>query len=347
MSMSIGYLAWRIVDGVGVQPGELVMVMDHAGRDDLLRAVVLAIETAGATPLPEIAPPEHVATVLKTAKRDHLEMYDRRRAKFMRECDRIIVLTGGYFDADGVPPESLAAWSAAQARLAEIEEAKRTPNLVVAVPTAVQAQRLGMTLPDLEGHLAPALTAPVLDIQNALIRMRYKLAGRRIIIRSGEGHELRLDRGDRPMLSDDGYIDEEDRALGAVVSNLPAGSVYFTVLEGSATGSLHLPQAGPARDVVLRFEHGKVAHLDAAEGADALAALFDAHTGEPRRISHIGVGLNPYLRQAIGWTLVDEHVYGSLFIAFGENRYMGGQNASSLNEDFALPKAKISAQESP
>jgi hypothetical protein len=34
--------------------------------------------------------------------------------------------------------------------------------------------------------------------------------------------------------------------------------------------------------------------------------------------------------------LADEHIHGSLFIALGENRYMGGQNASSLNKDYAL-----------
>jgi hypothetical protein len=49
MSNGIGYLAWRIVEGVGAQPGEVIVVMDHAGRDDLLRAILLAIETAGAT----------------------------------------------------------------------------------------------------------------------------------------------------------------------------------------------------------------------------------------------------------------------------------------------------------
>lgn len=54
-----------------------------------------------------------------------------------------------------------------------------------------------------------------------------------------------------------------------------------------------------------------------------------------------GIGLNPHLRQPIGWTLVDEHVIGALFLALGENRYMGGQNASSLNHDFALQGASL------
>ena len=69
--------------------------------------------------------------------------------------------------------------------------------------------------------------------------------------------------------------------------------------------------------------------------------MFDSHSGEPRRVSHIGLGLNPCLRQPIGWTLVDEHILGTLFFAFGENRYMGGENESSLNIDFALPGATL------
>jgi hypothetical protein len=39
--------------------------------------------------------------------------------------------------------------------------------------------------------------------------------------------------------------------------------------------------------------------------------------------------------------LVDEHVHGHVFVAFGETRDMGGKNASSLNIDFALPGATL------
>jgi leucyl aminopeptidase (aminopeptidase T) len=340
---NIGYLAWRIVQGVGAQPGELIVVQDHAGHDGLLRAICLTLDTAGATPLPEIAPPDHVRQMLLAATPAHMATYDARRAVFMQQADRIIALSGGHLDLAGVSQPAIEAWQAALGRLAEIEEAKRTPNLVVAVPTSPKAQQLGISLEALEAHVLPALTASVLDVQNAILWMRHKLEARRLVVHSGDGHALHVDRGDRLIHTDDGYIDDEDRARGAVVSNLPAGSLYFTVIEDSAEGSLFLPAAGAARDAVLRFERGRVVTIEAASGADALNALFDAHTGEARRISHIGLGLNPFLRQPIGWTLVDEHVYGTAFIAFGENRYMGGQNESSLNEDFAVTGARIEA----
>ena len=69
--------------------------------------------------------------------------------------------------------------------------------------------------------------------------------------------------------------------------------------------------------------------------------MFDAHSGEPRRVGHVGIGLNPFLKEPLGWTLVDEHLLGNVFVSFGENRYMGGHNESSLNVDFALPSAHL------
>jgi leucyl aminopeptidase (aminopeptidase T) len=129
------------------------------------------------------------------------------------------------------------------------------------------------------------------------------------------------------------------------VVNLPAGSVYATAVEDSATGRLALPRAAEARNVTLTFETGRVASIDADEGAEALEAMFDRHSGEPRRISHIGIGLNPRLRREYGWELVDEHRHGNIFIAFGENRYLGGRNASSLNVDFVLPGGTLLADE--
>jgi hypothetical protein len=35
----------------------------------------------------------------------------------------------------------------------------------------------------------------------------------------------------------------------------------------------------------------------------------------------------------IGWTIVDEHRPGAVFLALGENRYMGGENESPINVD--------------
>ena len=124
---------------------------------------------------------------------------------------------------------------------------------------------------------------------------------------------LTTHRGARPLLVDDGVIDASDIAAGATVSNLPAGSVYWTVVEGETRGDVLLVDG-----TVLRFD-------DSGRVRDGV------HAGE--RVAHMGIATNPLVTRTIGWTIVDEHRPGAVFLSLGENRYMGGDNESSTNID--------------
>jgi leucyl aminopeptidase (aminopeptidase T) len=335
-------IARRIVQGLGVQPGELVQVRDHAGRFDVLKEILLAVELAGATPLPEITPADYLGQLWERATPDYLAHWDRRRREWMAEIDRIISLAGAEFDP--VPRDRFDAWRQATFRLTTIEEERRLPFISVAIPTEMRAQQLGVTLEALEKVLLPALGAGVEELQREIGHVLDAVRGAQTLtIHSGNHHALHLTRGDRNWLNDDGYIDATDRIQGSIASNLPAGSIYTTVLEDKTRGSLWLPKALGATDVVLRFDAGRIVEVEAGDGAGELADWLDSHAGEPRRVGHVGIGLNPYLDRPLGWTLVDEHVYGRIFISLGENRYMGGQNASSLNVDFAMPDATLLA----
>jgi leucyl aminopeptidase (aminopeptidase T) len=113
-------------------------------------------------------------------------------------------------------------------------------------------------------------------------------------------------------------------------------------MEGETNGRLCVPVMEDAREVVLTFKGGRIVEIEAGSGAEALRSWIFSHSGEPGRISHVGIGLNPYLTQPTGWhTIVDEHVHGILFFALGENRYMGGENESSLNADYIIPDATL------
>jgi leucyl aminopeptidase (aminopeptidase T) len=346
MDISWGQIGRRIVSGLGVQRGELIAVRDNVGRLDVLLEILLEIELRGATPLVQHVPPEYMRRYLEQVPPDILAEWDRHRAAWARQQDRVLVLTSAERGFNDVPRARLRVWQEAVARLTELEDQPPHPYLLVAIPGAARAAQLGMSEAELEAILLPALAASTKELQGEIDRvLALASGGGPIVLHSGEGHTLRLQQGDRIWLSDDGYIDRADLERGANASNLPAGSIYTTVIEGETEGSLWLPKAAGAREVVFTFRDGRIERIEAASGADELRALFDRHSGEPRRVSHIGIGLNPYLREPIGWTLVDEHVHGYVFIAFGENRYMGGQNASSLNVDFALPGATLTVGE--
>ncbi len=326
----------RIVQVLGIQPGDLVLVRDAAGRLDVLLEISLAIEMQGATPLVELVPAEYRQRLWNEVPREYLAHWDRHRSQWIQQADRILVLAGAEPDWDVVSRKGFRTWEQAVHRLTVAEEARGLSGTLVAVPTKTRAEQLGLSLESLEAILLPALLASAQELQAQVDRVLDAAAeGQTIAIHSGADHVLIMQQGNRTWHRDDGRCH----------SNLPAGSIHTTVLETETEGSLWLPKAGGATDVVFHFVQGRIECIEAASGAEALSEMFDEHTGEPRRVSHIGLGLNPYLRRPIGWTLVDEHIHGALFIALGENRYMGGQNASSLNVDFALTGATLKVDE--
>jgi leucyl aminopeptidase (aminopeptidase T) len=341
-------VATRAIECLGVQSGELIQIREHSGRSDVLVEMMLAIERAGATPLPELTPPEYLIRLLNDADHAYLATWDRHRIEWMRQVDRVLVLDGPGPDATTVPPAALRAWASATWRMTQVEDERRLPYVLVAVPTGRRATSLGLAERVLERHLLPALAAPPKRLRDEVNRVLEHLnGGEELILRTADHSELRLRVAGRRWLHDDGMIDAEDRAANAHISNLPAGSVYTTVIECSPTGELWLAEAVGAVSVRLAFEHGRIVDVAARSGRARMLDLLGRHTGDADRISHIGIGLNPHLTSFVGWPLVDEHVHGALFLALGENRYLGGTNESSLNMDFALPNATLTCDGKP
>jgi leucyl aminopeptidase (aminopeptidase T) len=337
-------VAQRVVTGLGIEAGELVLVRDAAGRPEVLTEFLLAIEQQGATPLPECVASDYLRRMLTTVPVSSLERWDQQRMRWVQQADRIISLQGNHLDPSTVPPAALASWGGAINRLTSIDEERKLPFFVVAVPTAERATSLGLSLAELEATLLPALAVESVELREAIDPVRNAISGgRTMIINTGSGCELQLTLGERPLLDDDGVIGPEDLARNAqVVMNLPGGVVYTTVIETEATGCLRLPGTGDGGPLTLRFAEGKVVEIEGGAEAESLNARFDRHSGDARRIGHVGIGLNPLLRRPLGWPLVDIQAHGQLLISFGENRYLGGQNASSLNTDFALLEASLS-----
>ncbi len=333
--------AQRIVAGLNVQPGELIQVRDHIDRPEVMQEVLLAIDLAGATPLVDPQSPDYLNRWLAEATPEAIQQSSRHRLKWMNEIDRVVSFNGGWPDFSLANPATLAIWQEMDEAITQIEEARQLPVLVVAVPTEQRAKALSITLDELEAHVMPAHLLSIEESQRLISDTLTRVTGTHLTIETGQGHRLHLDQGGRHWHGDDGVIDEADRQHKTIVSNLPAGSIYTTLVEESAHGSLYLPKTQHAEEVVFHFEGGRITRIEAKKGVEKVAAWLDSHSGEPRRISHIGIGLNPHLRKPIGWTIVDEHVMGSLFLALGENRYMGGKNESSLNHDFALHGASL------
>jgi leucyl aminopeptidase (aminopeptidase T) len=110
--------------------------------------------------------------------------------------------------------------------------------------------------------------------------------------------------------------------------NLPTGEAYLAPLEGQSNGLLVVDgsMAGVGKvgaPFSIRIEHGYATEIRGGEAASKLIALLEPHGKDGRNVAEFGVGTND--RAIItGVILEDEKVMGTIHVAFGDNKSMGG-----------------------
>jgi leucyl aminopeptidase (aminopeptidase T) len=110
--------------------------------------------------------------------------------------------------------------------------------------------------------------------------------------------------------------------------NLPTGEAYLAPLEGQSSGVVVVDgsMAGvgvtqqPIRIVV---ENGYATEITGGPEAQTLIALLEPHGRDARNVAEFGIGTNDRARLT-GVILEDEKVMGTIHIAFGDNKSMGG-----------------------
>jgi len=110
--------------------------------------------------------------------------------------------------------------------------------------------------------------------------------------------------------------------------NLPTGEAYLAPLEGRSHGVVVVDGSMAGIGVVatpirIAVEDGLATAIEGGEEADRLRALLEPHGPDARNVAEFGVGTND---RAIlsGAIIEDEKVMGTIHIAFGDNKSMGG-----------------------
>lgn len=338
-------VAKRVTAAFDLPPSALVVLRDRCGRREVIDAVVITFERQGVTTVIDPASDHVLDAVLSTTSPSLLANWGCSRSAALELADAVVTLGGGPLPTDRASQSALRALRAGRADMEEVEARRALPYLSVAVPTPLLAAELGQSVAELDRAVLDAL-ATSLEVIRALIDTQLARATRDPLVLRTAGCSLTMRRGDRPWLDDDGHISDEDRARGAVASTLPCGTIYTTVLEDSAEGTVRLPQFAQGQDVVLTFHNGIVVDAQGT-GAESVLPWLAEFGPDAARISHIGIGLNAACTGHTGWAIVNEQRSGSVLVAFGENRYMGGTNASTLNYDVVLDTATLLAGETP
>lgn len=152
------------------------------------------------------------------------------------------------------------------------------------------------------------------------------------VLITDKGTSLVLNISEREGLADTGILDSRG-AFG----NLPAGEAFIAPLEGHGSGKLVLDgvMAGVGmldEDIILTIENGRITDISGGSSALALEKILSGADENAYRVAELGIGTNKKA-SLMGNLLVDEKVYGTVHIGFGDNAHMGGMQKSSSHLD--------------
>jgi len=121
--------------------------------------------------------------------------------------------------------------------------------------------------------------------------------------------------------------------------NLPSGESYLMPVEGDAEGVFivdgSMAGLGLIEDdekLTIKVEKGFATDITGGEAAKKLIKLLEPHGKPARNIAEFGVGTNDGAR-VIGEILEDEKVMGTVHLALGNNKSMGGTVGVQLHLD--------------
>jgi leucyl aminopeptidase (aminopeptidase T) len=127
--------------------------------------------------------------------------------------------------------------------------------------------------------------------------------------------------------------------------NLPTGEAYLAPLEGQSQGIVvvdgSMASVGMVKEPIrITVRDGYATAIEGGEEAARLRALLEPHGQDGRNVAEFGIGTND---RAIltGIILEDEKVMGTIHIAFGDNKSMGGSVRVASHLDGLVTKPTV------
>ena len=122
------------------------------------------------------------------------------------------------------------------------------------------------------------------------------------------------------------------------ISNLPAGEAYLAPLEDTANGIVVFEAAVAglgklgSEKIRIKVEDGYAVEITGGDQATKLESLLEPHGKAACNLAELGVGTNDKA-QITGLILEDEKILGTVHLALGDNKSMGGNIGVSSHLD--------------
>ncbi len=325
-------LAKNLVEySISVQKGEKVWI-DAFGIDvSFVNALVDAMYAAGGQPYVFLHDRRVERAVLKHVTDEQLEHMAAHDARLMSEMQCYIGVRGGQnsYELSDVPDDRMQAYNRIYNHPVHHEQRVcKTKWVVMRYPTEGMSQLAGMSTEAFEDFYFKVCCLDYAKMEKAmqpLVNLMNKTDKVRIVAKDTD---LTFSIKDIPAVTCSGRM------------NIPDGEVYTAPVKNSVNGVIHynapsIENGFRFEDVRLVFKDGKIIEATANNSA-AANAIFDTDEGA-RYAGEFAIGVNPYVKNAIGDILFDEKISGSIHFTPGacyDDAYNG--NVSAVHWDLVL-----------
>jgi aminopeptidase len=182
------------------------------------------------------------------------------------------------------------------------------------------------TLPGItEDMMVRCLNADYRRIEELSNKLKAILDPAKVIrVTSKSGTDIIMPKEGRLAKADTGIVVNPGE-----MSNLPAGETFLAPLEGQSNGVVVIDGAmagiGILKNTKIKVvvKDGYATDITGGKEAEALIKLMEPHGLLGRNVAEFGIGTN-YKAKLTGAILEDEKVMGTIHVAFGDNKSMGG-----------------------
>lgn len=339
LKVDVQALAYKIVtSSLQIKAGEVVAILAGTQHMDLVEPLSIEIQRVGAYPLLTINTPSIKEQLIEEMSSTYMENYFDRLAETFRPVTTLIMLEHivDPFMVKNIPHSQVESYRKAWAKVRNELTERKVKWAFIGYPTQAQATNMNLDFLKLHDTFWKSIDVDYNEIQDMAKNVaQILLKGKEIQIRSKQGTDLHLKIEGRFPLMDDGMITEEDLKTGDTFINLPCGEVYVAPLEESVEGIAVFDsgyyQGERIEGIKLRFAKGKVVEYFATKNPEGLTQFFESGEVGRRILGELGIGLNPWIKQSIGYQVSDTKQLGSIHLALGENRIFGGINSASIH----------------
>ncbi len=333
-----------------VQAGNTIYIRGRQDCAHFCELIALACRKRGAYPLVEVLSDTYRITDLKETSLEVISTLPRHLKALIEETDLVVYV--GMQPKDPLPfrllpPERMAAERLMRKAITDIILSRAEKRWVgVAYPTEEQARMYDLPFEQFHDMVWRAIDIDYVQLSERAEKVASFLRDSSLIrIKNKKGTDVTINVEGRPILKDDGIIDDEDMKRKDKIINLPAGEVYAAPNEKESEGKVAFDfvfQGGVScGTLTVGVSKGRVSALDDSAESLFFREILSHSTGDKDIIGEIGFGLNPCITHFVGHQLTDEKLIGSIHLALGENRTYGGENESDLHWDLIVSEPTV------